>query len=320
MSLDTVWAVYQTQGYSGVLQVAPEDALDLFYLAILAFGEQHVDQAAQYTQQALALAPDNLLYSEGATYLQRLVDAGNAQAGEGRGVYVTGDAFAVFIREGGNRPLYEKTSAALRQIYQSYEKIRLLDIGVGEGRALLGAISDKVQFVDVVEPSQAMLDKTTAALAKQGIQCQATCATLQEFVTQQTASWDVIEATYSLQSIPPKERLPLFRWLRAHGKQLVIAEFDVPEFSAMYTPERVRYIADRYQKGLAEYDDDGSMVAQGFLMPVMFGYFDQSATRTNYEQPIQQWIDQLKQAGFEKIKTRLLYPYWWASAYLIDAR
>ena len=74
-----------------------------------------------------------------------------------------------------------------------------------------------------------------------------------------------------------------------------------------YTPERVRYIVDRYQQGLAEYDNGDSLVAQGFLMPVMFGYFDQSAARTNYEQPIQKWIDEMDVANIEVVvATRLI--------------
>jgi hypothetical protein len=71
---------------------------------------------------------------------------------------------------------------------------------------------------------------------------------------------------------------------------------------------------------LAEYAGDGGLVAHGFLMPVLFGYFDQTAARTNYEQPIGAWVDQLRAAGFANIDTEPLYPYWWASAYLIDAR
>jgi len=61
------------------------------------------------------------------------------------------------------------------------------------------------------------------------------------------------------------------------------------------------------------------LVAQGFLMPVMFGYFDPTAARTNYEQPLQAWVVQLQAAGFCQVSPRLLCPCWWAPAYLLDA-
>ena len=54
-------------------------------------------------------------------------------------------------------------------------------------------------------------------------------------------------------------------------------------------------------------------------MPVMFGYFDKSINRTTYEQPIQNWIDDLKKADFKEVKTKLLYSFWWADACIIDA-
>jgi hypothetical protein len=73
---------------------------------------------------------------------------------------------------------------------------------------------------------------------------------------------------------------------------------------------------------LAEYEEaaDGEAVRQGFLMPVFFGGFDTSAARTNWEMPIDNWCELLKDAGFTKVETKLIYPYWWAKAYLIDAQ
>jgi hypothetical protein len=82
----------------------------------------------------------------------------------------------------------------------------------------------------------------------------------------------------------------------------------------------VRYVVDRYETGLSEYAGDGGLVAQGFLMPVMFGYFDRTSARTTYEQPIEAWEKELRDAGFETVEKRLLDDYWWASACLLDAR
>jgi hypothetical protein len=168
-----------------------------------------------------------------------------------------------------------------------------------------------------------MLTRTTTALAERGITAGAFKGTLQDFMTstEENQRWDVVEATYSLQSIPPAQRPGVFQWLKRHGRRLLIAEFDVPDFfEEMFAPARVRHIVSRYQLGLAEYTQDGGKVAQGFLMPVMFGYFDPTAARTNYEQPIQTWANGLIAAGFTDVQARPLYPYWWADAYLIDAK
>ena len=101
---------------------------------------------------------------------------------------------------------------------------------------------------------------------------------------------------------------------------MLIAEFDVPLFDELYHPARVRHVLARYEQGLAEYADDGGLVAQGVLMPVRFGYFDRSADRTNWEGPVEGWIEGLRAAGFRSIRTQALYPYWWADAVLLDAR
>ncbi len=88
----------------------------------------------------------------------------------------------------------------------------------------------------------------------------------------------------------------------------------------MFGPDRVRYVLSHYENGLAEYDGDGGLVAQGFLMPVMFGYFDRSAARTNWEGPIQEWVAGLRAAGFEQVTLEKLYSYFWADSYLIVAQ
>jgi hypothetical protein len=93
----------------------------------------------------------------------------------------------------------------------------------------------------------------------------------------------------------------------------------VPGIGEQYDPARVAFMVDRYERGLAEYLDDGGLVAQGFLMPVFFGAFDRSAARTNYEQPIAAWEADLRAAGFSQVARRPLYDYWWATAYLVDA-
>ena len=315
MPFEQLWQIYQSEGFLAAAQASPTTALDDFYLAILAFSEQQFTEAADLARRAAGQAPADLLFSQAATYLQRVATEGP------QNVYVSGDGFAAFVRAGGNIPLYEQTSAALRQVYQEYDTLSLLDVGVGDGLALLPALTGNVRQLHLLEPSAAMLEKTVAALKARGIQAEATCATLQEFATTRTGRWDVIQATYSLQSLSLSERPAILKWLRECGRRLLIAEFDAPTFNEIAAPAQVTYILERYQRGLAEYSGpEGDLVAQGFLMPVMFGNFDRTAARTNYEQPLQRWVAELKTAGFQTVESRLLYPYWWAEAYLIDAQ
>jgi hypothetical protein len=311
MALQTLWDIYRAQGYAGMRGAALDSPLDHFYLALLAFGEDDFTGAAALARQAARLQPDHPVFGAAVDYLDRVIERGKA------GVYVDGAAFAAFVRGGGNVGLYAAASDALRAVYADDERLRLFDIGVGDGMALLPALPEKVARLDLLEPSAAMLATTTAVLDTRGMAYHAHHATLQDFITAGSdQTWDIIQATWSLQSIPPAERP--FRWLRDHTDRLLIAEFDVPAFAATYAPERVRYVVDTYARGLAEYD--GDLVAQGFLMPVMFGYFDRTAARANWEGPIAEWVADLQAAGFKNVETRKLFAYFWADAYLIDAQ
>lgn len=317
MPLETIWQRYVAGGYATVRDATPAGADECFYLALIAFAEGEPDRAARWAIIAAERRPQSRVYTQAAAYMARVVGAGTAR------VYDDGTAFVAFIRGGGNVGLYAAVSTALRAIYDEHESLRLLDIGVGDGLALLPALTPAVTRLDLVEPSAALLSATRAALDARGIAHQAHPLTLGEFMTSaegQRGQWDVIQATWSLQSIPPDERPAAFRWLRAHGARAVIAEFDVPQFAAPLSPERVRYFVARYERGLAEYDGDGGLVAQGFLLPVFFGAFDRTAARTNWEGPIQDWHDDLCAAGFAQVTARPLYPYFWADAVLLDAR
>lgn len=315
--LETLWQRYADGGYAAVRDANPADADGCFYLALLAFAEGEPGCAVRWATAAAERRPQSCVYTQAAAYLAHVVGAGTAR------VYGDGTAFAAFIRGGGNVGLYAAVSAALRAIYDEYESLRLLDIGVGDGLALLPALTPAVTGLDLVEPSAAMLAATRAALEARGIVHRVHPLTLGEFMASadgQRGQWDVIQATWSLQSIPPDEHPAAFRWLLAHGKRVLIAEFDVPQFAAPLSPERVRYFIARYERGLAEYDGDGGLVAQGFLLPVFFGAFDRTAARTNWEGPVQGWSDDLRAAGFAQVTARTLYSYFWADAVLLDAR
>lgn len=306
------WSIYQDQGYETVKNQPVRTAVEAFYLAILAFGEQDVESALTYARQASAYEPEHPVFTQAVMYLERVLYAGKQP------VYATGEGFSAFIRGGGNIPLYERVSAALQKVYQEYDHLRLLDIGVGDGRALLPALTTNIVRLDLLEPSAPMLESLCRQLDRQNIPYHAICSPVQQFIMTQTDTWDLAQATFSLQSLPPEERLAVFKWIHEHSSRLIMVEFDAPKFAELYAPERVEYILNRYIKGLSEYPDD-EVVLQEFLLPVMFGYFDRSRARTNYEQPIQIWIEECQAAGFTAITARRLYDYWWAPAYLLDA-
>jgi len=314
MALTQLYERYTAGGYTAALASSTDRADELFYLALLAFGEDDLARAIELAGQAAAREPANLVYAEAATYLARAAQAGK------QSVYLSPEAFSAFIRGGGNVPLYQATSAALRHAYAQDGATSLLDIGVGDGLALLPALTPAITRLDLIEPSAALLDATSARLSERGVPHRAFHGTLQEFAATPRVSWDIIQATYSLQSLVPDEREPMLAWIRDHGQRALIVEFDAPGFADMYAPDRVQYVIERFQQGLGEYAGDGGLVAQGFLMPVLFGFFDQTIARTNYEQPVRDWVDQLRGAGFADIATTQLYAYWWAPAYLIDAR
>lgn len=289
--------------------------ISTFYHAVLAFAEGNYAKAARLAAAAAALDPSQPVYPAAATYLDRIALEGKTN------VYISGEAFAAFIRGGGNRGLYQATSAALQATYQTYAVQTLLDVGVGDGMALLPALSPSLRMIDLVEPAATMLSHTSTALAAQGVAHRSFLGTVQAFAKTEAKSrhWDLAQATYSLQALPPAERRSTLAWLRGVADRLVIAEFDVPAlFEEPGTLQSVAYVLERYRSGLAEYADD-SRVVQGFLMPVMFGYFDPDATRTTYEQPLSAWRDELSEAGFAMIKSEPLYAYWWADAALLVA-
>jgi hypothetical protein len=291
-----------------------EQASLAFAEALRAFAADDFAGAAAAAARAAAADPGSRLAREAAAYLDRVVAEGKA------GVYVSGEAFGAFIREGGNVPLYQAVSATLRDAYAEHHDANLLDIGVGDGLALLPALTPNIHRVDLVEPSTALLVGVGEALETRGIPYHAFNGTVQAFARGHSGPWDIAQATFSLHSLPPEERRATLAWLRGRVGRLLIAEFDVPALGEGLEPARVAHFAERYEVGLAEYAGPDDPVAQGFLMPVFFGYFDRSAARITYEQPIDDWEADLRAAGFSSVARRHLYDYWWASAYLLDAR
>ena len=283
-------------------------------MACLAFGDEEFAFAAECARAAAEKNPKNKVFRHAARYLQQVL------LNKKTDVYIDGEAFAAFIRGGSNRPLYERTSAALHAAYGEYTSLSVLDVGVGDGLALLPALHENIRFLSILEPSEAMLQKPCHALDQRGNPpYQAIHRTLQNFIGTCSDSWDLIESTFCLHSIVPAERREILAWMRAHGKRLLLAEFDVPNFPDMRAPERALFLMERYEQGLAEYGENTELVAQGFLMPVMLGNFDRTRARSTYEQPLEKWQADLRAAGYCSVKSEKLYPYWWSAAYLIDA-
>ena len=238
--------------------------------------------------------------------------------GGGADVYDRPDAFTRFVRGGGNVGLYEELSGALARGYEAATPESLLDIGCGDGLALAPALARSAHTparIDVVEPSAALLDaaraKVPGAHAWQG--------TAQRFfATRADRRWDAVQATFSLRSVPPEDRVPLLQDVRARSTRLTIADFDVPSFveGTWAHPES---LVSRYERGIAEYGDDASLVAQGFLLPVLLGQVAPRVARTDWEQPAERWVGQLGLAGYRDVVVAPLADYWWAPAVLITA-
>jgi SAM-dependent methyltransferase len=292
-------------------------SIDLFHEALQAYGRQDYAGALAHVQQAQQQSPDCWVYAEAGKYLDRVQREGKSN------VYVSPEAFGAFIRGGGNVPLYENTSAALKRVYEQYDSLSLLDVGAGDGLALLPALTHakaRIRHLDVLEPSLAMLNHASDELNRRNIEHRAINATIQQFMVASPGKYDVIESTYAMQSLRPEDRPQVLSWLKRHSARVLIVEFDAPDFAEIYDPQRVQYFIERYERGLAEYTDDGGLVAQGFLMPVFFGGFDPGEARVNWEMPIAEWVRHLRGAGFTEVRTESIYDYWWAPAFLIDAQ
>lgn len=240
-----------------------------------------------------------------------------AEADE-RGAYDQPRAFETFIRAGGNPPLYSAVSGALARLYEQLGVRCLLDIGAGDGMALLPALGQTRRApntVDVIEPSRQLLDTLRPRLPEG----RAWQLTLQAFLAQLAPErrWDLAQSTFALQSIPPSERQVALRRLRGHVTRLAIVEFDVPVFAN--AGERFASLAARYELAAPAYGDDAPLVAGGFLAPMLLGQL-RAVTPSNWEQPVSAWQEELVRAGYRVASTSHVHDYSWAPAWLIVAK
>jgi ubiquinone/menaquinone biosynthesis C-methylase UbiE len=231
-------------------------------------------------------------------------------------VYDQPTAFTAFIRGGGNVGLYRRLSAELAARYDALKPESLLDLGCGDGLAVVPALGRAAHVpsrIDLVEPSAALLDDVRERVP--AAQCWQ--ATAQEFLARDDLGWDFTQSTFALQSIEPEQRAEVLRALQPRTGTLVLAEFDVPEFTEGST-EHLRSLVARYERGVAEYGADASLVAQGFLLPILLGIVS-GQDRTNWEHPAATWAEQLRTAGFTDVGIEPLADYWWSPAVLITA-
>ena len=249
--------------------------------------------------------------------LNAALDSYLAGPGDGR-VYDQPAAFTAFIRGGGNLGLYDAVSTALAQRYQRFGITSLVDIGCGDGRAVVPALAGLSLAATLVEPSRALLDAAVRALGDRHV-VTAHAVDAAEFTANLTTRFDIAESTFALHALPPEERSAVLTALRGHVDHLVLAEFDVPDDRPDSTA-RLRFLADTYEQGLAEYDADRDLVAQGFLMPVLTGQLDPDARRSTWEQPATAWAAQLTACGYRNVAVEPLYDYWSAPAFLLTAQ
>jgi ubiquinone/menaquinone biosynthesis C-methylase UbiE len=231
-------------------------------------------------------------------------------------VYDQPSAFTAFIRGGGNVGLYRALSAQLAARYDAEKPESLLDLGCGDGLAVVPALEQAAHVparIDLVDPSAALLDGVHERVPS----AQCWQATAQEFLARDDLGWDFVQSTFALQSIEPEQRAEVLRTLQLRAGKLVLAEFDVPEY-VEGSPEHLRSLVTRYERGVAEYGEDASLVAQGFLLPVLLGLVA-GQQRTNWEHPAAVWVEQLKTAGFTDVDVEPLADYWWSPAVLITA-
>jgi hypothetical protein len=230
-------------------------------------------------------------------------------------VYDQPAAFTAFIRGGGNVGLYEAVSSALAEQYDRHDVASLVDIGCGDGRAVVPAAEGRDVAVTLVEPSRALLDDAVAQLA--GATAHNTDAA--SFVSAMAGRFDLAESTFALHALPSDERSRVLTALRGHVSRLAIAEFDVPDHPVGSTAH-LTFLADTYEQGLAEYGTDRDLVAQGFLMPVLTGQLTPGATRNTWEQPATAWAAQLTACGYTEVMIEPLYDYWSSPAFLLTAK
>lgn len=284
---------------------------DMLVGALVAFAADDLDEARRSAHRAASAGDD--LGRAIAVYLDRLAQNGATE------VYAARDAFAAFIRGGGNRRLYRAVTAALRDLYRELPRpLALADVGCGDGLALVSAVAGIDATIAAIEPSPALLTTATQALQRAGARFEAFAMPVEDFIRDHgDRGFDLIQSTFALHSLPREPRRAVLAWARRAAGALAIVEFDVPAFAGPRDPAFAAHVVACYRRGIAEYDGD-DLVVQGFLMPVMCGYFTSGRARVTYEQPAAEWLADLRAAGYAATSS-VIDDYWWAPAVVFRA-
>ncbi|QYG95111.1 class I SAM-dependent methyltransferase [Iamia sp. SCSIO 61187] len=266
------------------------------------------DEAAKRAEQARSLAPDRLLPGALGEHLARGRDD----------VYSEPEAFERFIDGGGNVGLYEHAGRALAAVHAEHRPERVLDIGCGEGRLTAASLRDGLRHLDLVEPSAELMDRACRRLEGHGAEVACHAMGAEEVATTLAGErWGLAQSTFALHAVAPGARAAVLADLVGRVDALLLVEFDVPAFTDR-SEDHLRYLVERYEVGLAEYAGD-TVVAQGFLLPVLVAQIAPDKARHTWEQPVAAWGDELRAAGFASVRHRKVSDYWWAPAHLVEA-
>lgn len=277
--------------------------------ALTALARGDWEAAPAFAQLAAAQQPDEHLAYALASFLSGM---------PAPGVYDEPRAFEAFIDNGGNIDLYKQTIRRLSAIHAEIGPRTVLDIGCGDGRVTAGVLHSSTTRVDLVEPSADLLERAVNSLSRPSIDVIPHRLDAAVFLGElaDSTSWDIAQSTFALHTTDPRDRPAIVHSLARRTPRLLIVEFDVPAF-ADRSAEHIAYLAERYEKGVREYEDHPEVVS-GFLMPVLVGQLDAALPRYTFEQPIAEWTRLLRDGGFATT-TQLIARYWWADAVLISA-
>ena len=232
--------------------------------------------------------------------------------------YDAPSAFEAFIRSRGNIALYGAVSSTLARLYDHHRPNRLLDIGTGDGMALVPAVAKATHVpreIDVLEPSEQMFEKLIGFLSVHAGYNQSLEAFAEGLA--QKHHWEMAQSSFALQSIPPSARTKALRKLARHVDRLVVIEFDVPDLPPG-SRDLHESLAARYELAASDQEEHVDLVASGFLVPMLLGQL-RAATPSNWEQPATAWLDELTSAGFRAVKVEHVHNYSWAPAMCLVA-
>ncbi|AMV09109.1 hypothetical protein AC028_03295 [Xanthomonas citri pv. aurantifolii] len=251
------------------------------------------------------------------TYLARTVDAY---------VYDQPAAFTAFIQGGGNVGLYEAVSAALAERYRRHGIDSLLDIGCGNGQALIAALAlaraVPIARVGLIEPALPLLEAARPGVIRSapGASLYTWAVGLEQFLDTPVdlPRWALCQSTFALQAIAPQPRWHALARLRDRIERLCIIEFDVPDHLAE-SDDHLLSLAARYERAIGEYGPTRELVSQGFLIPMLIGQLGGQSANTNWEHPAEHWKSRLSEIGYRNAAVRRLHDYFWSPAFLLTA-